>query len=179
MRVVTNDKRINTNKQRAQLLFFFSIGGLLGSFFLVNAIQNEQGEWVLPLALKILLFWAWQRWELEVCHRELKTTFGLGHKQCFNPRSAILSVQWSAWVYSLLLLAGYQTFGLARAPDVPTRWWRGSGRWSFATLLRSFRTALWGHHHFRPFFMTTPYDWVRKRDFLQALNNSVYASMRS
>ena len=147
--------------------------------FLVNAIQDDNGNWLLPLPLETLLFWAWQRWEVEVCHRELKTTFGLGHKQCFNPHAAVLSVQWSAWVYALLLLAGYKTFGLARAPDVPTRWWRGSGRWSFATLLRSFRAALWGQHHFRPILTPTPDDWVRKRDFLDALKNSVYASMRS
>lgn len=147
--------------------------------FLVNAVQNAQGEWILPLPLETLLFWAWQRWEVEVCHRELKTTFGLGQKQCFHPKAAILSVQWSAWVYALLLLAGYKTFGLARAPDVPTRWWRGSGRWSFATLLRSFRAALWGQHHFRPIFTPTPHDWVRKRDFLDTLKNAVYASMRS
>lgn len=107
--------------------------------FLVNAVQDEAGNWTLPLALETLLFWAWQRWEVEVAHRELKTTFGLGHKQGFNPKAAVLSVQWSAWVYSLLLLAGYRTFGLARAPDVPTRWWRGAGRWSFASLLRAFR----------------------------------------
>ena len=87
--------------------------------FLVNAVQDAVGHWSLPLPLDTLLFWAWQRWEVEVAHRELKTTFGLGHKQCFNPNAAVLSVQWSAWVYSLLLLAGYRTFGLARAPDVP------------------------------------------------------------
>lgn len=147
--------------------------------FLVNAVQDEDGQWILPLPLEVLLFWAWQRWEVEVCHRELKTTFGLGHKQCFNPRAAILSVQWSAWVYSLLLLAGYRTFGLARAPNVPTRWWRGSGRWSFATLLRSFRAALWGQHHFRPIFTSTPDDWLGKQSYLTALKNSIYASMRS
>jgi len=147
--------------------------------FLVNAVQDTDGHWVLPLPLDTLLFWAWQRWEVEVAHRELKTTFGLGHKQCFNPHAAVLSVQWSAWVYSLLLLAGYRTFGLARAPNVPTRWWRGSGRWSFATLLRSFRAALWGQHHFHPIFMTTPYDWAEKQPYLTALKNSIYASMRS
>jgi hypothetical protein len=147
--------------------------------FLVNAVPDTAGNWVLPLPLDMLLFWAWQRWEVEVCHRELKTTFGLGHKQSFNPRAAVLTVQWSAWVYSLLLLAAYRTFGLARAPDVPTRWWRGSGRWSFATLLRSFRAALWGHHHFRPLFTSTPYDWVGKHAYLTALKNSIYASMRS
>lgn len=147
--------------------------------FLVNAVQDSGGQWVLPLPLETLLFWAWQRWEVEVAHRELKTTFGLGHKQCFNPKAAVLSVQWSAWVYALLLLAGYRTFGLARAPDVPTRWWRGSGRWSFATLLRAYRAALWGQHHFQPIFTPTPYDWVRKHAYLTALKNSVYASMRS
>jgi hypothetical protein len=147
--------------------------------FLVNAVPDENGQWVLPLPLATLLFWAWQRWEVEVCHRELKTTFGLGHKQCFNPTAAVLSVQWSAWVYSRLLLAGYRTFGLARAPDVPTRWWRGAGRWSFATLLRAFRAALWGQHVFRPLLTPTPRDWVEKQHALTALKNSIYASMRS
>lgn len=147
--------------------------------FLVNAIQDATGQWTLPLPLETLLFWAWQRWEVEVAHRELKTTFGLGHKQCFNPKAAVLSVQWSAWVYSLLLLTGYRTFGLARAPDVPTRWWRGSGRWSFATLLRSFRAALWGQHHFRPLLTPSPYDWAEKPRYLLALKNAVFASMRS
>lgn len=147
--------------------------------FLVNAVQDAAGQWILPLALETLLFWAWQRWEVEVAHRELKTTFGLGHKQCFNPQAAVLSVQWSAWVYSLLLLAGYRTFGVARAPDVPTRWWRGAGRWSFATLLRAYRATLWGQHHFRPLFTPTPYDWVGKNAYLTALKNSIYAAMRS
>lgn len=50
--------------------------------FLVNAMLNEPGQWDLPLPLPDLLFWAWQRWEIEVCHRELKSSFGLGDKQC-------------------------------------------------------------------------------------------------
>ncbi|MDQ7034772.1 MAG: hypothetical protein Q9P01_08020 [Anaerolineae bacterium] len=29
----------------------------------------------------------WQRWEVEVCHRELKSNFGLGNKQCHNPHA--------------------------------------------------------------------------------------------
>lgn len=147
--------------------------------FLVNALQDAHGNWGLPLPLDTLLFWAWQRWEVEVAHRELKTTFGLGHKQCFNPEAAILSVQWSAWVYSLLLLAGYRTFGLARAPAVPTCWWRGARRWSFATLLRTFRAAFWGRHDFRPLFTPTPYDWVGKQAYLTALKNSIYASIHA
>lgn len=147
--------------------------------FLVNAIQNEQGNWVLPFPIDVLLFWLWQRWEVEVCHRELKSNFGLGQKQCWTPHSAVLSVQWSAWVYCLLLLAGYRTWGLTSAPDVPTRWWRGSRRWSINTLLRSFRAALWGQHDFHPLWMPTLGDWGEKETALLALFNSVFASARS
>jgi hypothetical protein len=78
--------------------------------FLVNAQQTDDGSWQLPLPLATLLFWAWQRWEVEVAHRGLKSNFGLGNKQCFNPTAAVASVQWSAWVYAILLLAGYRTF---------------------------------------------------------------------
>ncbi|MGJ3237926.1 MAG: transposase [Anaerolineae bacterium] len=147
--------------------------------FLVNAARNEQGDWDLPLPLETLLFWAWQRWELEVCHRELKSNFGLGNKQCHNPIAAVLNVQWSAWVYALLLLAGYRTWGLCRAPDVPTRWWRGSQRWSLNTLWRAYRAALWGQHDFHPIFTPTANDWGEKEVLLVALGNAIFASARS
>jgi hypothetical protein len=29
--------------------------------FLVNAVQDETGQWILPLPIETLLFWAWQR----------------------------------------------------------------------------------------------------------------------
>lgn len=147
--------------------------------FLVNAVQDKDGNWVLPLPIKTLLFWAWQRWELEVCHRELKSNFGLGNKQCFNPHSAVLSVQWSAWVYSLLLLAGYRTWGLRTAPPVPSRWWRGSQRWSLNTLWRAFRAELWQTREFQPLFKATHGDWAEKEPLLAALSNAVLASARS
>ena len=147
--------------------------------FLVNAVPNENGDWVLPLPIATLLFWAWQRWELEVCHRELKSNFGLGNKQCFNPHSAVLSVQWSAWVYSLLLLAGYRTWGLCGSPPVPTRWWTGSQRWSLNTLWRAFRSELWQTQAFQPLWQTTRGDWAEKELLLAALSNAVLASARS
>jgi hypothetical protein len=75
--------------------------------------------------LATLLAWLWQRWEIEVAHREMKTGFGLGEKQCWNKRSAILSVQWNVWVYAILLLAGYRTWGLCSGPPTPARWWPG------------------------------------------------------
>ena len=61
-------------------------------FYLVNAVCRD-GHWQLPFALETLLAWAWQRWELEVVHREVKFGFGLGDKQCFNTHAAVASVQ--------------------------------------------------------------------------------------
>lgn len=147
--------------------------------FLVNAVQDDHGQWALPLPLDSLLFWAWQRWEIEVCHRELKSNFGLGNKQCWNPQAAVASVQWSAWVYALLLLAGYRTWGLSTGPPVPTRWWTGAGRWSLNTLWRAFRAALWGDHDFRPLWTPTTGDWFEKEALLLALRNAVFAAARS
>lgn len=147
--------------------------------FLVNAVRDANGQWALPLPLDMLLFWAWQRWEVEVTHRELKSNFGLGNKQCFNPIAAVLSVQWSAWLYSLLLLAGYRAWGLTGAPAVPTRWWCGSSRWSLNTLWRSYRAAFWGQHDFLPLCTPSPADWGEKERLLRALRNAVFASARS
>lgn len=147
--------------------------------FLVNAAQDEQGDWQLPLPLETLLFWAWQRWEIEVCHRELKSNFGLGDKQCFNPQAAILSVQWSAWAYALLVLAAYRTWGLSTGPPVPTRWWRGSGRWSFNTMWRAYRAALWGPHDFQPLRSTIAANRPEKLLVLMGLANSIYAAARA
>ncbi len=147
--------------------------------FLVNAVQNPAGHWTLPLPVAVLLFWAWQRWEVEVAHRELKSNFGLGNKQCWQPHAAILSVQWSAWVYALLLLAGYRCWGLTGGPAVPTRWWRGSGRWSLNTLWRGYRAALWGPHQFHPI---DPGSLLTKGDlgWIQAtLRHAAFGSARS
>lgn len=146
--------------------------------YLVNAVF-KQGVWTLPLPAATLIFWAWQRWEVEVCHRELKSNFGLGHKQCWHPISAVASVQWSAWVYAVLLLAGYRTWGVCGAPSVPTRWWRGAGRWSLNTLWRAYRAALWGPHDFRPLWLASPDDWSKKDTLLQGLRNAVYGATRS
>jgi len=147
--------------------------------FLVNAVQNEAGEWVLPLPIDTLLFWAWQRWELEVCHRELKSNFGLGQPQAWNPSAAVLVVQWQAWLYSLLLLAAYRTWGLCGAPGVPTRWWRGSQRWSLNTLWRAYRAALWGQHDFYALCAPTLHDWDKKEALLALLRNAIFAAARS
>ncbi len=148
------------------------------AFYLVNAFQKD-GTWVLPLPLDILLAWAWQRGELEVEHRELKSGFGLGEKQCWNKRSAAVSVQWSAWVYGLLLLAGYRAWGLLNGPASPGRWRRASQRWSFNTLWRAYRAALWGTPDFQAVWTRTGDNWLKKGDWIAAKWNSISTSARS
>lgn len=147
-------------------------------FYLVSAVQVDQ-QWRLPLPEADLLAWAWQRWELEVAHREMKSGFGLGEKQCWNQRSAVRSVQWSAWVYALLLLAGYRTWGLCQGPATPARWWKGSGRWSFNTLWRAYRSALWGIGDFQAVCSLTTDNWQKKEAWLSAFLNASAAAVRS
>lgn len=146
-------------------------------FYLVSAVQQD-GQWRLPLPAETILTWLWQRWELEVAHREMKSGFGIGEKQCWTPTSTVSSTQWSVWVYALLLLSAYCSWGLLAAPPIPTAWWHGAKRWSFNTLWRQLRSALWNTPDFRPCWTRTPDNWLKKEDFLTGLSNSIAASAR-
>jgi hypothetical protein len=112
--------------------------------YLVNAASKE-GRWGLPLPLEDLVEGTWHRWEIEVCHREIKTSFGLGQMQCWSKKGSTLSVEFVAWTYSLLVLAGYKAWGglLGGPQSTRCRWWPGSRRWSMNALLQSFRQELW------------------------------------
>ncbi len=147
------------------------------AFYLVSA-QHVARTWQLPLPIEMLLAWLWQRWELEVAHREMKSGFGVGEMQCWNPHATIASVQWSVWVYALLLLAAYRTWGLLNGPPIPTRWWSGAPRWSFNTLWRQYRSACWGSPPFQALWTRTPGNWLKKEAFLLGLSNAVNASAR-
>jgi hypothetical protein len=147
------------------------------SFYLVSATLIN-GQWQLPLPIETVLAWLWQRWELEVAHREMKSGFGIGEKQCWTPLSTIASVQWSAWVYSVLLLAAYRAWGLLEDPPIPTRWWRGAKRWSFNTLWRQYRAAFWGTSQFQALWTRTPDNWLKKEAFLTGLANSTALNTR-
>jgi hypothetical protein len=147
------------------------------SFYLISAVQAGQ-SWQLPWPIETILAWLWQRWELEVAHREMKSGLGVGEKQCWNTRSAVVSVQWSVWVYAILVLAGYRTWGLCGGPPTPAAWWPGAKRWSFNTLWRSYRAALWGSGEFRPLWLGTGDNWWKKETWLAGLANSVAASVR-
>ncbi|HEX9117916.1 MAG TPA: hypothetical protein VGA61_17745 [Anaerolineae bacterium] len=148
------------------------------AFYLVNAVQRA-GRWVLPLSAPLILAWIWQRWELEVAHREMKSGLGVGQKQCWNRRSAVVSVQWSVWVYAILVLAGYQAWGLFGGPRRPERWWPGARRWSFNTLWRGYRAALWGTRDFRAIWTPIGDDWLKKEAWIAALSNAAAAAARA
>jgi hypothetical protein len=147
-------------------------------YWLVNAVARA-GRWVLPFPATQLLNWAWQRWEIEVTHRELKTGFGLGQSQCWNATSAFLSVQWQVAVYSLLVLAGYRCWGLAPGPlRPPGTWWRGSGRWSLDQLRQALRRELGGVAEFRPVWTRMTNNWWEMADWLALQSNAVQAAGR-
>jgi hypothetical protein len=112
------------------------------TFWLVTATQDEGGAWRLPDAVATLLGWAWQRWEVEVLHRELKSGFGLGEQQATTPMAACTTIQWVVWAYACLVLAAYQTWGWGPGPPGP-KWWRGR-RWTGRSVIRALRTAGWG-----------------------------------
>jgi hypothetical protein len=148
-------------------------------FWLVNAVQGEEG-WVLPLPAPELLAWAWQRWEVEVSHRELKATFGVGEMQCWSGTSALLAVQWQVWSYAVLVLAGYRTWGLTRQPvRPPGRWWGGAPRWSLATLWRGYRQELWELPEFRALWTGTTSNLTENGPWMSALTNAVLGASRT
>ncbi len=147
------------------------------AFYLVNAVWRD-GRWQLPLPALELLAWAWQRWELEVAHRELKSGLGLGEKQCWSRWGAEVSVAWTGWVYGLLVLAGYTAWGLDRGPATPARWWRGAPRWSLTTLWRSLRQSFWGPTAFRALWSPTGDDWPKTEAWLAGQLNAVLGAAR-
>jgi hypothetical protein len=114
------------------------------AFWLVNAVWRE-GQWVLPLPAEELLAWAWQRWEVEVAHREMKTDGGGGTVQCWHPSATVRAVQQQVWSYAVCVLAGYRAWGYAghpRAVRPAGPWWGGAPRWSLRTLWRGYQQAL-------------------------------------
>jgi hypothetical protein len=147
------------------------------SYYLISAVEQDDA-WQQPLPIDLILAWLWQRWELEVAHREMKSSLGVGEKQCWGVRSAVVSVQWGAWVYALLLLAGYRTWGTLGGPRMVTGWWRGGQRWSFNTLWRAYRTALWGRTEFHPSWTGSGDNWLKKESWLLALSNAIAGAAR-
>lgn len=146
-------------------------------FFLVNAVLID-GVWSLPLPLPLILAWLWQRWELEVAHRQMKSGLGLGEKQCWNDRSTVATVQWSVWIYSLIMLSGYRVWKNQAGPQAPGLWRKPAQRWSFNTIWRSLRIEMWHHPQFRATWTWSRDNWLENEPLWDNLMNSVLASAR-
>jgi hypothetical protein len=136
------------------------------AYWLVSARQAPHGTWVLPLPAAELLAWAWQRWEVEVMHRELKSGFGLGEQQTFSAAGAQTVVAWVVWTYAILVLAGYRAWGLGPGP-LPALggWWSGR-RWSLGTLWQALRQELWQCGEFQPVWARSPDEWAAMTTWL-------------
>ena len=110
---------------------------------LVTAVRDAQGQWVLPLPAEEVLVWAFQRWEVEVTHRGMKQDAGVGQVQSWSAAHTVQAVQLQAWAYAVWLLAGHRAWGEGPSPmAVRSRWWGGGRRWSVATVLRGYLSAL-------------------------------------
>jgi hypothetical protein len=147
--------------------------------YLLSARLNKQGEWVFPLPPALVLVWLWQRWEMEVAHREMKSNLGVGEKQCWSYHGAILSVQWSVWVYAILVFAGYRAWALAPVSTQRPRWAPQAKRWSFNTLWRAYRAELWAAPPYRAVWTGTGPNWLDREAQIAALWNSITASARA
>jgi len=86
------------------------------------------------------------RWEIEVNHRDAKDSFGVGDAQVTNPRSVARQFNFAAFVYSLLTLASWDSYGYSRTTNyTPRPKWRNDQRCrpSALDLLSQFRQELW------------------------------------
>jgi hypothetical protein len=147
-------------------------------YFLVTVTMTSEETWSLPLPVDELLAWMWQRWEVEVMHRELKSSFGLGQQQAFSTRGAATVIPWVVWVYALLILAGYHTWGLGpgTVPD-GGRWWHAR-RWSMSRLLQGMRQDLWQAGDFQPVWQRSPDVWGEITTWMVSQTTAVTASRR-
>ena len=74
---------------------------------------------------KYILQYYMLRWDIEVNHRDEKSQMGLGDAQVRSPESVGRNPQFTAAVYSLLLLASIRAYGPVRTEDyLPVPKWR-------------------------------------------------------
>lgn len=140
-------------------------------FFLVSA-QASGNDWDLPLPVAELLSWAWQRWEVEVMHRELKSAFGLGDQQAWSAQGAPDTLAWVLWSYALLIVTGYQVWGLGPSPGPDLgRWWRPR-RWSIGRLLQDLRAEIWHTSELTPVWSRSTDAWPAIETWLATQTNA-------
>jgi hypothetical protein len=129
------------------------------TFLLVTAVADGRGGWRLPLPVAELVGWAWQRWELEVLHRALKSGFGLGQQQQWSVAGATDAVHGIVWLAGALTLSGYRSWGWEPVRDRRAgKWWRPP-RWTLATCLTQLRIEVWQLSGFQPVWSRSADRW--------------------
>lgn len=92
------------------------------------------------------------RWQIEVNHREIKDTLGIGQAQLRNPRAVPRQPAMLVAAYSALLLAGIQVFGDTRSAACPAlpKWRRHAVRPSCQDLLTVLRQEVASQNQLSP-----------------------------
>ena len=87
------------------------------------------------------------RWQIEVNHREEKTTMGVGDAQVRNAESVPKQPAFVVAIYSMLLLAALKAYGPTRTYDYlpPPKWARASARPSCLEILALLRAQMVTH----------------------------------
>lgn len=147
-------------------------------FFLVSVHMISEDEWDLEVSLPECLAWAWQRWEVEVMHRELKSSFGVGQQQAFSAAGAATVIPWLVWLYALLILTGYRTWQLGPGTVPDLGGWHQARRWSFARLWQGFRRELWQAGDFQPVWSRSPDTWGEITTWLATHTNATMGVRR-
>lgn len=91
--------------------------------------------------IELLLQAVFDRWQIEVNHRDEKTDLGLGQAQVRSPLSVPRQPAMVAAIYSLLMLTATLAFGPGRTSDFPAlpKWRKNSSRPSLNDLLALLR----------------------------------------
>lgn len=142
------------------------------AYYLVSAVRHK-GEWQLPLSVETLLTWTWQRWELEIAHREMKSGAKVGQMQCWNAHGIVLSVQWAVWVYALCIFTAWRTWGASPGPKPPGKWRRNPNqRWSYNTVWRCLRSELARQPHFSSLCTVSTANWQKIESWSTTIANA-------
>lgn len=129
------------------------------TYLLVTASADGAGGWRVPLPLAEVLSWAWQRWEVEVLHRAIKSGFGLGQQQQWSAAGARGAVHWIAWLAGALTLSGYRTWGTSVPSQGRTGAWWHPPRWTLATCLGQVRAEVWPVAEIQAVWSRSPEHW--------------------
>jgi hypothetical protein len=99
-------------------------------------------------SVKRLVQTYFDRWQIEVNHRDEKDLLGVGQAQLRSARSVPRHPAFVVASYSLLLLAGLRAFGPGRSPDYPhlPKWRRNARRASLLDLLTLLRQEVMAPH---------------------------------